>query len=137
MSPGELGGTAVQPEEVPDLIDEIPILAVLGLFARGRTVVRGATELRHKESDRLEMIRRLAEALGGRIEIQEDGFAVEGPQAVRAGTVDPAGDHRIAMAAAIAAAGIPGGVAVRGLEAARVSYPDFMEDFRLLGGTVE
>ncbi len=137
VSPGELRGTTVQPAEVPDLIDEIPILAILGLFAQGRTVVRGASELRHKESDRLEMIRRLAEALGGRLELLEDGFSVEGTQALHAGTVDPAGDHRIAMAGAVAAAGIPAGVAVRGLEAARVSYPDFVEDFRRLGGLVE
>jgi 3-phosphoshikimate 1-carboxyvinyltransferase len=99
--------------------------------------VRGAAELRHKESDRLEMIRLMAGALGGRIELLQDGFSVEGPQELRGGSVDPGGDHRIAMAAAAASAGIPAGVAVRGLEAARVSYPDFVEDFRRLGGRVE
>jgi 3-phosphoshikimate 1-carboxyvinyltransferase len=134
--PGDLAGTTVTAAEVPDLIDEVPLLAVLGLFARGRTEVRGAEELRFKESDRLQMIAGMAEALGGRIEIFDDGFAVEGPQALRPGMVDPRGDHRIAMAAAVAAAGIAGGVKVRGFECARVSYPDFARDFAALGGEI-
>ncbi len=135
--PGSLSGARIMPDEVPDLIDEIPLVAVLGLFARGRTEVRGAAELRHKESDRLAMIGRMAESLGGRIEAFEDGFAVEGPQALRSGRVDPAEDHRIAMAAAVAGAGIRQGVKVAGFEAARVSYPDFVKDFTILGGIVE
>ncbi len=135
--PGSLSGARIMPDEVPDLIDEIPLVAVLGLFARGRTEVRGAAELRHKESDRLAMIGRMAESLGGRIEVFEDGFAVEGPQTLRSGRVDPAEDHRIAMAAAVAGAGIRQGVKVTGFEAARVSYPDFVKDFTTLGGIVE
>jgi 3-phosphoshikimate 1-carboxyvinyltransferase len=137
VTPGTLVGTRVDPGEVPELIDEVPLIAVLGLFARGRTVVRGAEELRFKESDRLTMIAQLAESLGGRIDLHDDGFSIEGPQALRPGTVDPRGDHRIAMAAAVAAAGIPGGVTVRGFECARVSYPDFVVDFTALGGEAE
>ena len=109
---------------------------MLGLFARGVTRVRGASELRVKESDRLAMIQRLVETLGGVIEMFDDGFAIEGPQKLRPGTVDPQGDHRIAMAAAIAGAGIPGGVRVSGFECSRVSYPDFIRDFTSLGGQV-
>ena len=105
VRPGPLVGTEVRAEEVPDLIDEIPLLAVLGMFARGVTRVRGASELRVKESDRLAMIARMAEGIGGRIEVFEDGFAVEGPQKLCPGLVDPQGDHRIAMAAAVAGAG--------------------------------
>jgi len=131
-----LRGAEVTPDEVPDLIDEIPLLAVLGLFAHGRTVVRGAAELRVKESDRLAMIARMAESLGGRIETFEDGFAVEGPQRLAPGVVDPQGDHRIAMAAAVAGAGISGGVKVLGFDCSRVSYPDFLRDFTSLGGEV-
>jgi 3-phosphoshikimate 1-carboxyvinyltransferase len=134
---GPLSGTAVEPAEIPDLIDEIPLVAVLGMFARGRTEVRGASELKHKESDRLAMIGRMADSLGGRIELRDDGFTVEGPQVLKAGTVECAGDHRIAMAAAVAGAGIRKGVRVPGFGAARVSYPDFMEDFRSLGGRTE
>jgi len=133
---GALRGAEVTPDEVPDLIDEIPLIAVLGLFAHGRTQVRGAAELRVKESDRLAMIARMAESLGGRIEIFEDGFAVEGPQRLRPGVVDPQGDHRIAMAAAVAGAAINGGVKVLGFDCSRVSYPDFLRDFTSLGGDV-
>ncbi len=136
VGPAALRGAIVTPEEVPELIDEIPLLAVLGLFAHGRTEVRGASELRVKESDRLEMIVRMAECLGGKLEMFEDGFAVDGPQSLRPGTVDPRGDHRIAMAAAVAGAGIPGGVKVTGFDCARVSYPDFIRDFTALGGEV-
>lgn len=131
-----LRGTTVSPSEVPDLIDEIPLIAVLGLLAEGITEVRGAGELRSKESDRLAGIQRMAECLGGRVRLTEDGFSVEGPQVLRPGTVDPAGDHRIAMAAAAASAGLKGEVRIRGIECAAVSYPDFVGDFRRLGGTV-
>jgi 3-phosphoshikimate 1-carboxyvinyltransferase len=80
------------------------------------------------------MIARMAASLGGKVELFEDGFAVEGPQALRAGQVDPHGDHRIAMAAAVAAVGIKDGVRIRGFECAQVSYPDFIRDFTALGG---
>ncbi|HUI70378.1 MAG TPA: 3-phosphoshikimate 1-carboxyvinyltransferase [Spirochaetia bacterium] len=133
---GSLAGARIDPEEIPELIDEIPLLAVLGLFCRGVTEVRGAEELRFKESDRLAMISRLVEGLGGEISVFDDGFAIEGPQELRAGTIDPRGDHRIAMSAAIAAAGVPGGVLVQGFECAAVSYPDFARDFSGLGGEV-
>ena len=134
--PGELRGVEVEPESIPSCIDEVPLLAVLGAFARGVTRVGGAGELRHKESDRLAAVSRLFSSLGGHIEPQEDGFTVEGPQRLRSGQVDPAGDHRIAMAAAVASAGIPDGVTVSGFEAAQVSFPDFVGMFRRLGGEV-
>jgi 3-phosphoshikimate 1-carboxyvinyltransferase len=137
LTAADLEGAVVTAEEVPFLIDEIPLLAVLGLFARGATVVEGAGELRHKESDRLGAVERLVRAVGGRLELREDGFAVEGPQELSPGLVDPGGDHRLAMAAAAMAAGVAGGVRVQGFEAARVSYPDFVADYRALGGTVE
>jgi len=137
LVPAPLQATSVSAEEVPDLIDEIPLIAVLGLFAEGITEVRGAAELRTKESDRLAGIARLVESLGGRMRLTGDGFSIEGPQVLRPGTVDPSGDHRIAMAAAVAAAGVRGTVTVCGIECAAVSYPDFTGDFRRLGGIVE
>ncbi len=137
LAPAELSAVEVEPSEIPDLIDEVPLIAVLALFCRGRTMVKGAGELRHKESDRLEALGKLVESLGGRIELFPDGFAVEGPQALHTGVVDSFMDHRIAMAAAVAGAAIPGGVRVTGVEAARVSYPDFVKDYRSLGGCVE
>lgn len=133
---GSLIGARIDADEVPELIDEIPLLAVMGLFCRGVTEVRGAEELRYKESDRLLMISRLVEGLGGKIRVFEDGFTVEGPQKLRGGAVDPQGDHRIAMAAAVAAAGTRDGVRVEGFECASVSYPDFARDFASLGGEV-
>ena len=136
VSPGRLRAASIGPDEVPGLIDEVPLIAVLGLFAEGVTEVRGADELRHKESDRLAAVVRLAAALGGAIEPLADGFRVEGPQRLAGGTVDPEGDHRIAMAAAVAGAGTEAGVRVTDIECARVSYPDFVRDYRSLGGTV-
>ena len=134
--PGPLRAVEVQPEEVPSCIDELPLLAVLGAFAEGTTVVRGAGELRHKESDRLEAVARLLAAVGGCVELAQDGFALQGPQSLASGRVDPKGDHRIAMAGAVLGAGIPGGVTVAGFEAAAVSFPDFVAAFRALGGEV-
>jgi len=136
VSPGSLRAAAVGPDEVPGLIDEVPLIAVLGLFAEGVTEVRGADELRHKESDRLAAVVRMAASLGGSIEPLDGGFRVEGPQRLAGGTVDPRGDHRIAMAAAIAAAGTEGVVRVADVDCARVSYPDFARDYRSLGGSV-
>ncbi len=126
----------VQDDEIPLLIDEIPLLAVLGAFAEGTTRVSGAGELRHKESDRLQAVQRLLAAVGGTVELREDGFVVEGPQRLRGGTVDPRGDHRIAMAAAVLSAGIGEAVRVEGFEAAQVSFPNFVELFTSLGGEV-
>jgi 3-phosphoshikimate 1-carboxyvinyltransferase len=137
LRPAALQGTEVSAAEIPSLVDEVPLLAVLGAFARGRTVVRGAQELKHKESDRLQAATRLLAAVGGRMERFADGFALEGPQQLSFGRVDPGGDHRIAMAAAVLASGIPDGVEVQGFEAAMVSFPDFLGTFRALGGKVE
>lgn len=134
--PGPLQGTEVTPDEIPSLIDEIPLLAVLGAFAEGTTRVRGAGELRHKESDRLAAVANLLGSVGGAVELTEDGFFLDGPQALRSGLVDPAGDHRIAMAAAVLGAGVRDGVAVSGFEAAQVSFPDFVGVYRSLGGEV-
>jgi 3-phosphoshikimate 1-carboxyvinyltransferase len=96
--------------------------------------VRGAQELRHKESDRLEAVARLMSSMGGSLELQEDGFALQGPQRLHPGRIDCRGDHRIAMAGAVLAAGIPEGITVDGFEAAEVSFPGFIEMFRSLGG---
>jgi len=136
VAPGSLHGAEVGAESIPSCIDEVPLLALLGAFAQGATRIRGAGELRHKESDRLAAVGRLLSGLGGRIELSEDGFTVEGPQRLKSGRIDPHGDHRIAMAAACASPGIRGGVTVHGFEAAQVSFPDFVGAFRTLGGEV-
>jgi 3-phosphoshikimate 1-carboxyvinyltransferase len=134
VSPAALRGVEVDREEIPFLIDELPLLAVLAAFAQGVTRVRGAQELRHKESDRLEAVARLMSSMGGSLELQEDGFALQGPQRLHPGRIDCRGDQRIAMAGAVLAAGIPEGITVDGFEAAEVSFPGFIEMFRSLGG---
>ncbi len=125
---GSLSATAVGAEEVPLLIDELPLVALLGAFAAGTTVVTGAAELRHKESDRIATVVEGLAALGARIEARPDGFEVEGGQGLRGGVLDAAGDHRLAMLGAVAGLASSEGVEVRGVEAAAVSYPGFFED---------
>ena len=99
---GALEGTVVEPDEVPLAIDELPLVALLGCFAEGETVVRGAQELRVKESDRIAGVVEGLRGLGADIEATEDGFAVRGSGGLRGGTLDARGDHRLAMMGAVA-----------------------------------
>ena len=110
------------------MIDELPLVALLGAFAEGTTVVTGAEELRHKESDRIATVVEGLSALGAKIEARPDGFAVEGTGDLRGGELDAAGDHRLAMLGAVAALASREGVELRGAEAAAVSYPGFFGD---------
>lgn len=130
VSPGELHGVTVRSEEVPGLIDELPLVAVLGCRARGETRVEGAGELRHKESDRIRAVVENLRALGARAEELPDGFVVEGTTGALAGPVRTQGDHRIAMAFGVLGA-LPGNhITIDEPEAADVSFPGF---WRLLG----
>jgi 3-phosphoshikimate 1-carboxyvinyltransferase len=129
---GALDGTVVEPEEVPLAIDELPLVALLGCFAEGETVVRGAQELRVKESDRIAGVVDGLRGLGADIEATEDGFAVRGTGGLRGGSIDAQGDHRLAMLGAVAGLASREGVEVVGMEAAAVSYPGFVEDLRSL-----
>jgi 3-phosphoshikimate 1-carboxyvinyltransferase len=129
---GALEGTVVEPEEVPLAIDELPLVALLGCFAEGETVVRGAQELRVKESDRIAGVVEGLRGLGGEIEATEDGFVVQGSGGLRGGTIDAQGDHRMAMMGAVAGLASKEGVEVLGMEAAEVSYPGFVEDLTVL-----
>jgi 3-phosphoshikimate 1-carboxyvinyltransferase len=129
---GALEGTVVEAEEVPLAIDELPLVALLGCFAEGETVVRGAQELRVKESDRIAGVVEGLRGLGAEIEATEDGFAVRGGGGLRGGTIDAKGDHRMAMMGAVAGLASREGVEVLGMEAATVSYPGFVEDLSRL-----
>jgi 3-phosphoshikimate 1-carboxyvinyltransferase len=129
---GALEGTVVEPDEVPLAIDELPLVALLGCFAEGETVVRGAQELRVKESDRIAGVVEGLRGLGAEIEATEDGFAVRGNGGLRGGTIDAQGDHRMAMLGAIAGLASREGVEVVGMEAAAVSYPGFVDDLAAL-----
>jgi 3-phosphoshikimate 1-carboxyvinyltransferase len=114
----------IGPEEVPCLIDELPVLAAHATFG-GELVVTGAAELRVKESDRISALVRGLRMLGGDIEELADGFHVRGARRLRGGQTDSAGDHRLAMAFAIAALGAEGPSMITGAEAVDISYPGF------------
>jgi 3-phosphoshikimate 1-carboxyvinyltransferase len=135
---GALEGTTVEADEVPLAIDELPLVALLGCFAEGETVVRGAGELRVKESDRIATVVEGLRGLGADIEASEDGFVVRGSPrgahggGLKGGEIDSAGDHRLAMMGAVAGLASREGVLVRGMEAADVSYPGFVEDLAAL-----
>ena len=119
-----LHGTTVGAEEVPSLIDEAPLLALVATAAEGETVVQGLGELRLKESDRLAAIGEAVTALGGSVEVGADAFTVR-RSALHGGEVDSHGDHRLALLGAVAGLAAQGGVRVRGFSAAAVSYPGF------------
>jgi 3-phosphoshikimate 1-carboxyvinyltransferase len=129
---GHLSATRVRAEEVSLAIDELPLVALLGCFAEGTTVVSGAAELRVKESDRIATVVEALRHAGADIEGREDGFAVRGTGGLRGGPVDARGDHRLAMLGAVAGLASREGIQVDGMEAAGVSYPRFEGDLRAL-----
>jgi 3-phosphoshikimate 1-carboxyvinyltransferase len=128
VAAGPLVGTVVEAAEVPLAIDELPLVALLGCFAEGETVVRGAQELRLKESDRIATVVEGLRGLGAEIEATDDGFAVTGTGGLRGGRIASHGDHRLAMLGAVAGLASSQGVEVAGMEAADVSYPGFLGD---------
>ncbi|MCL6430276.1 MAG: 3-phosphoshikimate 1-carboxyvinyltransferase [Anaerolineae bacterium] len=121
---------------IPNLIDELPVLAVAATQAEGVTVVRDASELRVKESDRIAAVAQELGAMGARIEAMGDGFVVEGPTPLRGVTVDAHGDHRMAMALAVAALVAKGETVIRGAETVTKSFPGFFAALRALGAEV-
>jgi 3-phosphoshikimate 1-carboxyvinyltransferase len=123
----DLTATAIGPAEVPRLVDELPLFALVAGMARGESVVRGAEDLRVKESDRIESVKNALRPLGIRIQTAHDGFRVRGvPSRPKGGgTVDAAADHRIAMLAAVAGLVSREGVRIEGAESVAVSFPDF------------
>jgi len=133
VASGPLEATEVGAGEVPLAIDELTLVALLGAFAEGDTVVRGAAEMRHKESDRIEGVVTGLRALGADIEALPDGFVVHGTgEPLRGGTIDSLGDHRLAMLGAVAGLASREGVEVVGVEAAAISYPGFEQDLAAL-----
>ena len=121
-------------EDCSDIPDLVPILSVLGAYGKERSVIYNAERLRIKESDRLATCADMLGRLGGNVTVTSDGLIIEPNGRLHGGEVDSFGDHRIVMAAAIAALGATGDVIIRGAEAAEKSYPDFFRDYTLLGG---
>ena len=133
MRTSELVGATVSAAEAPLLIDELPLLALAACHAHGDTVVRGAGELRLKESDRIEGVAEELRRIGGHIRATRDGFRVRGvPTRLRGGIVDSRGDHRLAMLGAVAGVSSQEGVELREWEAVGVSFPGFFEVLRQL-----
>jgi 3-phosphoshikimate 1-carboxyvinyltransferase len=127
-----LHATTVAGDVAVAALDELPLVALLAAMAEGITEVRDAGELRAKESDRIASTVAMVRALGGAAEAADDGFAVVGTGWLESGTVEAAGDHRIAMAGAVAAVGSRGPVHVAGARAAGVSWPGFYEELEEL-----
>jgi 3-phosphoshikimate 1-carboxyvinyltransferase len=127
-----LKGTVIQGKEVPRLIDELPILSVAGALANGRTVIRQAGELRVKETDRIAAIAHNLRAMGTQVAELNDGLEISGPAPLHGAQVASFGDHRIAMAFAIAGLFAEGETVVQDAECVRESYPGFetmLEEF--------
>ncbi len=123
-----LRGVSLAPEDVPAVVDELPILAVAGAMAEGRFEVRGASELRVKESDRISSMVEGLTLLGARIDELADGFRVSGGRRLNGAPVRSHGDHRIAMALSVAALAAEGETEVAGAEAVSISLPSFFPE---------
>jgi 3-phosphoshikimate 1-carboxyvinyltransferase len=122
-----LRGVAVGGEEIPLLIDELPALACAALFAEGETTVRDASELRVKESDRIQAVVDMVRSFGGEADGRDDGFSVRGPSDIRSTVVKSCGDHRIAMAASVLALAAQGKSLVKDADCVAVSCPEFFD----------
>jgi 3-phosphoshikimate 1-carboxyvinyltransferase len=130
----ELTATAIVGDEIPNVQDEIPVLAVAAAFADGVTDVRDAAELSVKESDRIATVKHMLTSLGLAVETRTDGLAIRGGRPVAA-RFESFGDHRIAMAAAVAANAIDGESSVGGWRIVGTSYPEFADDLKRLTGS--
>ncbi|HJN92651.1 MAG TPA: 3-phosphoshikimate 1-carboxyvinyltransferase, partial [Dehalococcoidia bacterium] len=130
-----LHGATIDGSLVTRAIDEFPVIAVAAAVASGRTEVRDAAELRVKESDRVASTVSMLRALGANIESREDGFAVEGGAILRGARLDSVGDHRLAMAATVAALVAEGESELKGAESVAISYPEFWRHLAELTGT--
>jgi 3-phosphoshikimate 1-carboxyvinyltransferase len=130
-----LHGVTISGSQTVRSIDELPIIAVLASQADGDTVIRDAGELRNKETDRIAVLETGLRLLGVPCESSPDGLIIHGPVRLRGAHLDAAGDHRLAMAWAIAAALVPeggGDTVIEGADAAAVSYPSFFTDLATL-----
>jgi 3-phosphoshikimate 1-carboxyvinyltransferase len=129
-----LRGVEIDCSEVPDLV---PVLGVLATQAEGATVLRRISRLRIKESDRVEGVVGMINRFGGHAEADGDRIVVEGPSSLKGTEIDPRGDHRIAMAAAVGGLAASGETVIRGAECVSKSYPGFFSDMERLGAGVE
>ncbi|HRJ10000.1 MAG TPA: 3-phosphoshikimate 1-carboxyvinyltransferase [Prosthecobacter sp.] len=134
---GDLSATVIGGAEIPNVIDELPILAVAGALARGTTLIRDARELRVKETDRIAAVAENLRRMGVTVTEHEDGMEIEGGARLRGATISTYHDHRIAMAFAIAGLFAEGETVIEGAECINTSYPGFEHDLALFSETRE
>jgi 3-phosphoshikimate 1-carboxyvinyltransferase len=127
LQSGPLRGLKLSGAQTAALIDEVPVLAAIAPFTRDGIEIRDARELRVKESDRIKSMVQNLNSLGAQVEEFEDGLRVPGGQKLKGGRIDSFGDHRIAMAFAVAALRAEGEVEIAGADAARISFPEFYD----------
>jgi 3-phosphoshikimate 1-carboxyvinyltransferase len=125
--PEGLGSTEVSGALAAQLIDELPVLAAIAPFTSGGIRIRGARELRVKESDRIALVAKNLRAMGAEVEEFDDGLDVPGGQTLHGATIDSGGDHRIAMAFSIAALRATGDTLIQGADSAAISFPEFFD----------
>jgi len=131
----ELGAVEVNGEEVPLLVDELPLVALLAVHARGKSVIRGAQELRLKETDRIEAVTDGLRSFGAHVTSRPDGWEINGvPTRLKGGRIDARGDHRIAMLGAVAGLASREGAEIVGADTVAISFPGF---FQLLESVVK
>jgi 3-phosphoshikimate 1-carboxyvinyltransferase len=131
---GKLRGTAIAGAETAALIDELPVLAAIAPYTEDGIEIRDARELRVKETDRIAAVAANLRAMGAKVDEREDGLLVPGGQRLHGAEIDSQGDHRIAMAFAVAALRAEGETIIHGADAARISFPEF---FEVLSGIAE
>src|SRR5262249_33244440 len=135
--PASPPSTEVGAAEIPPLIEGVPALAVLATQAQGVTTIRGAAELRVKESDRIAQVAKSLSAMGGDVKELPDGLVIRGPSELRGARIDAMGDHRIAMSFAVAGLAAQGEPVIEGAQWADISFPGFYELLsKLSGGAV-
>jgi len=132
----QLLATEVGSDEIPRMLDEVPILALIATQAQGKTIIRDAAELRVKESDRLATTTKMLLAFGADIEEQPDGLVITGPTRLHAATVSSYGDHRIAMTALVAGLVAAGESVVEGTACIDTSFPGFADSLAQIGGEI-
>lgn len=123
----QLRGCKVVKEEVPAMVDEIPLLAIIATQAEGKTVINGANELRVKESDRIKAVVNNLRAIGIEVDELEDGMVINGPQKVKGGVIDSYKDHRIAMGFSILGLIAEDGIKMKDADCVYISYPEFFK----------
>ncbi len=136
VSKSNLIGATIEPQEIADIIDEIPILTFLASQAQGKTKLTGAKELRIKESDRLENMKNFMECLNGEITMYEDGFEIKGVQDLDEGHINTEDDHRVAMTSIIANIALGKKILPDNTECIKDSYPTFFLDIESIGGVI-